>query len=43
LERGVATCAHCSNYACDGLKRLWRLVGSDKPRKVLDDVRREML
>jgi hypothetical protein len=43
LEHGVATCAHCSLYACDRLKRLWRMVGTDKPRHVLDDVRREML
>lgn len=44
LEKGVENCAHCSRYACEELKHLWRdIIGVDKPRLILDDVRREML
>ena len=44
LAKGVENCAHCSRYACEELKHLWRdIIGVDKPRLVLDDVRREML
>jgi len=44
LARGVENCAHCSRYACLELMHLWQdIIGAEKPRLTLNDVRREML
>jgi len=41
-ERVIPNCAHCDAYACDDLKKLWDMVGSQDPRTALDDVRRQV-
>lgn len=41
-EKDIPNCAHCDEYACDDLKKLWDMVASPEPRLVLDDIRREV-
>ena len=41
-EKDLANCAHCDEYACEDLKKLWDMVQSQDPRMVLDDIRREV-
>jgi hypothetical protein len=40
VERGVANCAHCSDYACDKLTRFFGLV--PQVQTVLDGIRQSL-
>jgi hypothetical protein len=40
MERGVETCGHCADYACEMLDKLF-LQGSE-PRQTLDKIRAEL-
>jgi hypothetical protein len=41
-EKDIPNCAHCDEYACGDLKKLWDMVAPQEPRMVLDDIRREV-
>jgi len=41
-EKGFPNCAHCDEYACGELKKLWDMFPSDAARAALDDIRREV-
>jgi hypothetical protein len=41
-EKGIPNCAHCDEYACEDLKKLWNMVESQEPRKTLDHIRWEV-
>ena len=40
IERGVANCAHCSEYACDKLQRYFGF--APQMQTVLDEIRRSL-
>ncbi|GAB4533122.1 MAG: hypothetical protein Kow0063_14610 [Anaerolineae bacterium] len=40
LERGVANCGHCTDYACEKIERFFGFVPD--ARTVLDEIRRSL-
>jgi hypothetical protein len=41
-EKNLPDCAHCDEYACGDLKKLWDMFPSEDARLALDDVRRQI-
>jgi hypothetical protein len=41
-EKDLPNCAHCDEYACEDLKKLWDMFRSDDARMMLDDIRRDI-
>lgn len=39
VERGVETCAHCGDYACETLEKHWQFLQTPGPRETLDALR----
>jgi hypothetical protein len=39
IEKGVVTCAHCTEYPCEKLEGLWEFLELDEARKTLDEIR----
>jgi hypothetical protein len=42
LEKGVETCAHCDDYACEILQQVWDYVQDDEAKKTLDNIRQNL-
>ncbi len=40
IEKGVETCAHCTEYPCEKLEGLWEFLELDEAQKTLDDIRK---
>lgn len=40
MERGVANCAYCEDYACDKLEKFFQMVPENKT--TLDEIRKEL-
>jgi len=43
LEKGVQNCAHCTEYSCDKLERLWNMFKMTEPKKMLDNLRNNLI
>jgi hypothetical protein len=41
-SRGVENCAHCEEYACDLLKKVWSYVGDEKARENLERILKDL-
>jgi hypothetical protein len=41
MDREVETCAHCDDYTCGKLEKMFEMVG-EGARKVLDDIRNSL-
>ena len=37
--RGLANCAHCAEYGCDKIQRVWSNLGGGEARATLDAIR----
>ena len=38
-EKDMPNCAHCDEYTCDKLEKLWKTIGSADAKKTLDDIK----
>ena len=39
LEKGVENCAHCDEYSCEKLERIWNMLQSKESKERLDAIR----
>ena len=39
MEKKVANCAHCDEYTCDKLDKLWKSLGSTDAKATLDEIK----
>ena len=39
LERGVENCAHCADYACAKLEKVWGFLSGSEAKAMLDQIR----
>ncbi|UCF70742.1 MAG: DUF3795 domain-containing protein [candidate division WOR-3 bacterium] len=42
LERGVETCAHCEDYGCAKLEKLYSMISGDEARQRLEEIRKTL-
>ena len=42
LEREVENCAHCDDFACSKLEKLWGIISSDEAKERLENIRKNL-
>lgn len=42
LDKGVEDCAHCDDYGCAILRKVWEQTGDDGAKKTLDTIREKL-
>jgi hypothetical protein len=42
IEKKVQTCAHCDDYICSKLEKLWSIISSTDAKERLDNIRKTL-
>ena len=42
IQKKVQTCAHCDDYVCDKLEKLWSIISSTEAKERLEKIRKEL-
>ncbi|NPD89327.1 MAG: DUF3795 domain-containing protein [Asgard group archaeon] len=43
FEKGLQNCAHCNEYSCEKLERLWDMFKMTETKKTLDNIRSNLV
>lgn len=42
IEKEVENCAHCENYACSKLEKLWSMISSTEAKERLENIKKKL-